>query len=261
MESVAILSVVGNAIQLVDFTTKIVSKARSIQTSGSIVEQEDLLLVSKDLARLSNTLKTDLATATPALTENDLSISRLCQKCLEVSLEIENAFADIDKKGLRGKWKSFRQALKAVWGAEKLAEMQTRLTLFSQQLQQRTQMKTHEAVTDLHVDVICALKEVTAHSTKEHAATRLAIGSLQRKTEDQVIQLREEIRTLKLDLEKRIAESVNESQRVSQTERKRINEYTNAMFKVWAAKEAMLANIMVNYALTLLSTLLIWNAE
>jgi hypothetical protein len=222
MESVAVLGIICNAIQLVDFTTELVSKARSIQKSGTVAEQENLLLVGKDLACLSKTLTADLAMLTPTLTENDLAISRLYHKCLEVALEIDTAFADINKEGPRGKRRSFCQALNSVRGAKKLAEMQNRLDLFSQQLQQRTQIRTHEAVTDLHVDVICALKEVIAHSAKEHAATRLSIGSLQRQAEDNAIHLQKAIRNLRLDLERRIIESVSKSGRVGQTEMSQI---------------------------------------
>lgn len=108
MESVAILGVVGNAIQLVDFTTKLVSKTLSLQRSGSLVEQEDCLLVSEDLANLSNALKTDLELPPASTTENDVATRSLREKCLEVALYIGKALADTEKKGNYGKWKSFR---------------------------------------------------------------------------------------------------------------------------------------------------------
>ncbi|KAH3971957.1 hypothetical protein HBH64_212460 [Parastagonospora nodorum] len=243
MESVAILGVVGNAIQLVDFTTKLVSKSRSLQHSGSLVEQEDLLTVSKDLSQLSASLKRDLELAPAGNTENDIATRSICEKCFDIGLEIEIALADTNKKSSYGKWKSFRHALKAIWGAEKLADMQGRLTMFSQQLQQRTQMKTHEAVTDMHVDVIRALNDATISSTKEHEATRSDIQSLQSEAERQAHQLREEINTLRSDLEKRIAESVVKSEQLSKTEQNRLHQFTNATYKLWAAKEVMLANI------------------
>ncbi|EAT86569.2 hypothetical protein SNOG_05505 [Parastagonospora nodorum SN15] len=236
MESVAILGVVGNAIQLVDFTTKLVSKSRSLQHSGSLVEQGDLLT-------LSASLKRDLELAPAGNTENDIATRSICEKCFDIGLEIEIALADTNKKSSYGKWKSFRHALKAIWGAEKLADMQGRLTMFSQQLQQRTQMKTHEAVTDMHVDVIRALNDATISSTKEHEATRSDIQSLQNEAERQAHQLREEINTLRSDLEKRIAESVVKSEQLSKTEQNRLHQFTNATYKLWAAKEVMLANI------------------
>jgi hypothetical protein len=123
MEPTAILGVVGNAIQLVDVTTKLISKTKSLQRLGSLVEHEDVLLVSKDLASLPEALKADLDALPAGATENDIATRSLCEKCLEVALEIESALADTKKKGTFGRWKSFRQALKAIWGAEKLADM------------------------------------------------------------------------------------------------------------------------------------------
>ncbi|KAH3970432.1 hypothetical protein HBI37_136300 [Parastagonospora nodorum] len=243
MESVAVLGVVGNAIQLVDFTTKLISKSRSLQHSGSLVEQKDLLTVSKDLLQLSGSLKRDLDCSPPDSTENDIATRSICEKCLEIGLEIQTSLADINKKSSYGRWKSFRHALKAMWGAEKLAEMQGRLMLFSRQLQQRTQMKTHEAVAGMHVEVVRALKDATISSAKEHEATRSDIQSLQSEAERQAHQLREEINTLRSDLEERIAESIVKSEQLSKTEQNRLHEFTNATYKLWAAKEVMLANV------------------
>jgi hypothetical protein len=50
MEPVAFLGIVGNAKQIVDFTSKLISKTRSFQTHGILVEQGDLLSVSKGLS-------------------------------------------------------------------------------------------------------------------------------------------------------------------------------------------------------------------
>lgn len=80
METIAVLGVVGNTVQLVDFTAKLISKTRLLQRSGSLVEQEDLSAASKDLAQLSNNLKTDLDASKAELTENDLATNVLCQK-------------------------------------------------------------------------------------------------------------------------------------------------------------------------------------
>jgi len=243
MEAVAILGVVGNAIQLVDFTTKLISKSRSLQQSGSLVEQKDLLTVSEDLSQLSGSLKRNLDLSPPGNTENDSATRNICEKCLEIGLEIQTALADNNKKSSCGKWKSFRHAFKAMWGAEKLAEMQGRLIMFSQQLQQRTQMKTHEAVTGMHVEVIRALKDTTISPQKEHEATRSDMQALKDEAEKQAHQLQEEIKTLRLDLEKRIAESIIKSEQLSKAEQNRIHEFTNATYKLWAAKEVMLTNI------------------
>ena len=243
---ITILGVVGNTVQLVDFTAKLISKTRSIQRSGSLVEQEDLLAVSKDLAQLSNTLKTDLNASKADLTENDLATRVLCQKCLEVADEIERALLEV-KKSPRGKWTSFRQALKVVWGAEKLADMQRRLNLFSQQLQQRVQVKTLQTVTGLPGDLIKSIADAATTSVHAHDATRGDIESLRKEAEQQASQLREEIRSLKKDIEKCIKEAVNQNQHSNKEQQNKLREFTNATYKLWVAKEVMLTSILVRW--------------
>jgi hypothetical protein len=117
--------------------------------------------------------------------------------------------------------------------------------LFSQQLQQRTQIKTHQAVTDMHLDVIRALKDTTASSIQEHETTRLIVASLQRDAEQQAAQLKDEIKQLRLDLKQRISESITKSEHANKAEQNRLHEFTNATYKLWAAKEVKLANIIV----------------
>ena len=110
MEPISILGVVGNTVQLIDFTAKLLSKTQSIHRSGSLLKQDNLLTVGNDLSHSSKALKVELNTAKSTLTENDRATSLLCQSCLEVAQEIEQALADM-KKRPRDKWKSFRQAL------------------------------------------------------------------------------------------------------------------------------------------------------
>jgi hypothetical protein len=131
MEPFAALGVVSNAIQLIDFSTKLISKTKSLQRSGSLVEQEDLLLVSKDLASITDALMAELGLTPAGITGNDIATRSLCEKCLEVALETETALVDTKERSTVDRWKSFLQALKAIWGAEMLADMQGRLMLLS----------------------------------------------------------------------------------------------------------------------------------
>lgn len=158
--------------------------------------------------------------------------------------EIEAALLEV-KKGPCGKWKSFRQALKAVWGAEKLGDMQRRLDLFSQQLQQRVQVKTLQTITELRGDLMDSIEGAATASVQANDATRDHIENLRKEAEQQASQLREEIRTLKKDIEKCIKEAVNQNQRSNKDQQNKLREFTNATYKLWAAKEVMLTSILV----------------
>ena len=228
-----------------EFTAKLVLKTQSFHRSSSLVEQEDLLTVSNDLSSLSKTLKTDLDAVNSILTDNDRATNLLCQRCLEVSQEIEQALADV-KKHPRGKWKSFRQAIKAVWGAEKLNEMQARLDLSSQQLQQRMHIKTQWSISKVHIDIIHSIDIAAEGSAKSNNATRDDTESLHREAEQQAVQFREEVRKLKSDLEVCIREVVTKSERGNILSQKRLQELTNTNYRLWVAKEVMPVNIMVS---------------
>jgi len=98
MELVAILHVVENVIQVVEFAAKLILKTQTIQRPASLVEQQFISGCQNDLACYSKALKTEYNTQNSRTMDNDLATIEPCNKCLEVALEIEPALANAKSK-------------------------------------------------------------------------------------------------------------------------------------------------------------------
>lgn len=61
----------------------------------------------------------------------------LCARCLAIPSELSTALAKLKVTGKRSRWKSLRQALKTVWGAEGVANMRGRLVDLRDELDTR----------------------------------------------------------------------------------------------------------------------------
>jgi hypothetical protein len=159
------------------------------------------------------------------------AIYQLCINCLKSTHEIENALKTLDNQGPNRRWKSFRQALKAVLGTEKLESMKTRMDLYSQQLNNRMQIKTQHIVTDMKVDVMGTLEKCSEDSTKGHETTEEELKLLRLEAEQREARLRDELDILKQGLENCIREVVRTSSQASRAEQMRLADATNALYK------------------------------
>lgn len=141
LDPMSALSLAGNIVQFVDFSSKIVSKGRRIYLSanGALPKNLELEVVANDLARLAQGLSkesNDTARA-PNLSEDERALQTMSEECskiaeeLLVRLEKLKVKSDAKQRG----WKSLRQALKSVWGKEELDDLSKRLSLFRDQLQ------------------------------------------------------------------------------------------------------------------------------
>lgn len=140
MEPLTALGLAGNVVQFIDFGCKLIAKARDVHRDGSVVEHDDMLVVNDDLRRYTTKLRDTMrptGTLQLALSEDDTSFLDICDGCLRVARDLEQALNKLRLPDKPSKWKSFRQALKSVWGKERLAEMKNRLDLYSEQLDRR----------------------------------------------------------------------------------------------------------------------------
>ncbi|KAJ9160716.1 hypothetical protein NKR19_g3020 [Coniochaeta hoffmannii] len=140
MDPVTALGLAGNIVQFIDFTCNLLSKANDIHKDGFLVEYADMQLVNDDLREHVEGLRTRLQpldTAEPMVCDNEKAFRKLCGKCLKVAAELEQALKLLQIHGKKTKWKSFRQALKSVWGKQHLTELKGRLDLYSDQLDRR----------------------------------------------------------------------------------------------------------------------------
>jgi len=122
MEALAAISLIGNVVQFVDFSSKLVSGSVQLYRSaeGALEENIDTETVTKHLLQLNNGLK-DFAAS------SDGPLKNLCESCHAVAEELLQALAKAKVQGQRTKWKSIKKALQSVWDKERIAQLDGRL--------------------------------------------------------------------------------------------------------------------------------------
>ncbi|KAK0103307.1 hypothetical protein ONS95_005337 [Cadophora gregata] len=131
MDPLTALSLASNIIQLIDFTSRVVSNCRGIYKSadGALPEHRDLELVTEDIQRLSKRLA-EKCGASKMEQEQNQSLRALSEACISVSNEI---LQYLDKHKVEGgtpgqrKWRSFRESLETVWSKKDLEGLASRL--------------------------------------------------------------------------------------------------------------------------------------
>ncbi|KAF2653413.1 hypothetical protein K491DRAFT_515569 [Lophiostoma macrostomum CBS 122681] len=141
MEVLAAIGLAGNIVQFVSFTSETLSKSREIylSASGTTEEYTDLKVISQDLLSLKDRISSQKS-AMP-------SLSPLVDRCMRIADEILSAVKQVEDTSTHGKsstnstvngfkgtgsksrtqWKSFRKALKCVWGKHRVQDLETRL--------------------------------------------------------------------------------------------------------------------------------------
>jgi len=130
METLAIIGLVGNIVQFVDFSGKLVSKSAELYRSseGVLTENSDIETAINHLVLLNNKLK-DAATTT-----GDSALQSLCKSCSTTADQLLAVLDKVKVKGKQGKWKSIRKALRSVWSREEVEELGRRLERFREEL-------------------------------------------------------------------------------------------------------------------------------
>ncbi|KAH6719561.1 hypothetical protein BKA61DRAFT_544125 [Leptodontidium sp. MPI-SDFR-AT-0119] len=123
------LSLAATIFQVIDFSSKIVSKGKELYRSSNGVLRENQVTetVASHLQVMSRRLITT-RTGSDSPSEQDAMLKKICENCIALSQELLEHLGklQVPKTGDR-KWKSFRQALKTVWSKQGVDEMARRL--------------------------------------------------------------------------------------------------------------------------------------
>jgi hypothetical protein len=130
MEAFAIIGLVGNIVQFVDFSGRLISKSTELYRSGegALAENVDTETAANHLVRLNSKL-TNAATAT-----GDSTLENLCKSCNTAAEKLLAALDKVKVKGEQRKWKSVRKAFKSVWSKEEIGELERRLSKLREEL-------------------------------------------------------------------------------------------------------------------------------
>jgi hypothetical protein len=130
MEVLSIIGLVGNIVQFVDFSSKLIAKTTKLYRSNedALAENIDVETATSHLVLLNNKIK-DAATIT-----SDDVLRRLCESCKSTADELLALLNNIKVDSKQGKFKSVWKALRNVWSKEQISELEGRLARFREEL-------------------------------------------------------------------------------------------------------------------------------
>jgi len=138
MEAIATFGAAVNIVQLVDFTSKLVSGGIELYRSadGELVEHSELQKITTSLSALAQNVNESLLSLKEDRqpTRQELEQVRLGNECTQVASELIGALESLKVGGKAGKWKVVRQALLTVWHKDKIDALERRLDRFRQEL-------------------------------------------------------------------------------------------------------------------------------
>jgi hypothetical protein len=130
MEALAAIGLVGNIVQFVDFSGKLIAKSIELYHSydGALEKNVGIETATRHLAVLIKKLEDDTITVGDGALQN---LSLLCQKAANDLLE---ALDKVKVKNRQQKWESIRKALRSIWSKEEIRELEQRLAKFREEL-------------------------------------------------------------------------------------------------------------------------------
>jgi len=137
MDPLSALSLAATLVQLVDFTSKIVSKGYHIYKAAdsALPENATLEYIVTDLQNLNARLMHHDRLS--CATKDEQALEDLSTSCTMIANEVVSRLNKLKVAGdiKYRKWKSVRQALKSVWNKEELDAMATKLSEYRNQLE------------------------------------------------------------------------------------------------------------------------------
>ena len=142
MDPVNALGAAAAVVQFVSFSVNLVSKSREIHSSasGSSHRNTDLAIVETSLTARTRKIRDAILPGGvgPALSVDDEVILTLCNRCLEISKELQRGLKKAKVHGARTRWRSVRQALKSIWMRVDIEALRDRLVEVRSELDSHT---------------------------------------------------------------------------------------------------------------------------
>jgi hypothetical protein len=135
IDVLAALGLAGNIVQFVEFLSKLLSESRALYNSPTGVADEHVVLekVARDLTALTEKLTISSA-GSPSVVHEFGEITSTCQN---VARKLQEALKSLAVSGPHRRWSSFVQALRRIWGQEKVLQLTKQLELLQSQLHTR----------------------------------------------------------------------------------------------------------------------------
>lgn len=166
------LGLAGNLIQVIQFSYDLVSESNRIyeDAGGSLVRNKATEEVAGDLESLTNGLKARQDEwrnrhGATALDPDEARLRNLCERCIEVSLELQAQLTKLKvKEGQAKRLRSYKQALISVWRKDAIEEISQRLEQYQRELDTRVLLGIRQGLQDAdvrHTEQFAALDQRT----------------------------------------------------------------------------------------------------
>lgn len=135
MDPVSAIGLASSVVQLITFSTDIISKSREIHRSaaGSLVENVELETIARTLQSQSRRLAVHASKDRfPSVTSKD--IVACCEQVRKSSKKLIDIVEGLRGDAASSRWKSFYQALKSVWKEQDIADYLRRLEMHRRQI-------------------------------------------------------------------------------------------------------------------------------
>jgi hypothetical protein len=127
-----------NIIQLLDFSSKLISSSRELYKSGDghLIEHSELRSTTESLSNLTRKVTDSLKRLTRSRKLSDLEKEqvRLGEECSRVASELLEVLENLKLDNKRTAWTTFRQVFLTLWNKEKIQSLERRLDRFRQEL-------------------------------------------------------------------------------------------------------------------------------
>lgn len=144
------LGLASNIVQLITFTSDLVSKSREYYHSvdGRLLDKLELEAITSTLQNLSSDLIVPTSEKSQ-VTQTERQLKELCTGCKQVTRELLALIGSLKSDGSRSRWKSFRQALRSMWQEEKINDLEKRLDRYRRQIDTTLMISLRESIEGL----------------------------------------------------------------------------------------------------------------
>ena len=127
------LSLAANVSQFLEIGISLVSKTIELRRNGALKDHAAIGVINRDLITMVQKLQKGLPHG--VLTEDEQAMRILCQKCIEVSQQLQTILKSLELGKKSGIWKhSIKKAFMAIRSKKKLDKLKEHLEKYMEQL-------------------------------------------------------------------------------------------------------------------------------
>ncbi|CAI6339389.1 unnamed protein product [Periconia digitata] len=168
MEPLSAFGLAAGILQIIDFSTRLLSTGQQLYQDGSTVQNSEFTLIADDLSSMNDKIKSwarpDQSVSGPLAKENQ-ALETLADEIAKIVGELNRVLLRVRRKGEATIFKSFKQAVSTMWNKSKIDEIMQRLEYIRGEVQFRILVSMVEKVDKNELSMATTLQSFD-HSTQ-----------------------------------------------------------------------------------------------